>query len=133
MNIPSTGNVYFFESQTDIEVSGPYATIRADELGAVIQRFASWGTMLTTHPRLAESLGDAGTSHIKLTKDVWMAITKAQVEKTYPNIILPMHTFTTAMRVMSISRAVVQQPEFGEMLAEETASGRRRYLIDPSP
>lgn len=120
MNIPTTGNVYFFETQKDIEVSGPYATIRAEELGAVIQRFASWGTMIVTHPKLAESLGDAGAAHITMTTDIWMAITKAQDEKTYPNIILPMHTFTTAMRVMSISRVVVRQPEFGEMLADET-------------
>jgi hypothetical protein len=101
-------------------VSGPYATISAKELGAVIQRFASWGTMPTTHPKLAESLGDTSAAHIKLTTDIWMAITKAQDEQTYPNIILPMHTFTTAMKVMIISRAVVLQPEFGEMLAEET-------------
>jgi len=32
MNIPSTGNVYFFETQKDIDVSGPYATISAEEL-----------------------------------------------------------------------------------------------------
>ncbi|MGE5377454.1 MAG: hypothetical protein ACM3XO_20540 [Bacteroidota bacterium] len=119
MNIPSTGNVYFFETQKDIDVSGPYATISAEELGAVIQLFATWRTMLTAHPIVDESIRDAASAHIQLTADLQRAITKAQDEHTYPNVILPMHTFITAMKVMSISRAVVRQPEFGAMLAEE--------------
>jgi hypothetical protein len=119
MNVPSTGNVYFFETQQDIDVSGPYATISATELGAVIQRFATWRTMLTAHPILDESIRDAASAHIQLTADLQSAVTKAQNEHTYPNVILPMDTFITAMKVMSISRAVVRQPEFGAMLAEE--------------
>jgi hypothetical protein len=119
MNIPSTGNVYFFETQQDVDVSGPYATISAKELEAVTQRFASWRTMLTTHPILDESVRDAASAHIQLTADLQRAITRAQDQHTYPNVILPMHTFITAMRVMSISRSVVRQPEFGAMLAEE--------------
>jgi hypothetical protein len=119
MNIPSTGNVYFFETQKDIDVSGPYATMSSKVLGVVIQRFATWRTMLATHPILDESVRDAASDHVHLTADLQRAITKAQDENTYPNVILPMQTFITAMRVMSISRAVVRQPEFGEMLAEE--------------
>lgn len=119
MNIPSTGNVYFFETQQDVDVSGPYATISAEELGAVIQRFSSWATMLAAHPILDASVRDAASAHIQLTADLQRAITQAQDEHTYPNVILPMHTFITAMKVMSISRAVVRQPEFGAMLAEE--------------
>jgi hypothetical protein len=119
MNIPSTGNVYFFETHEDIEVSGPYATISAKELGAVIQCFSSWRTMLAAHPILDESVREAASAHVKLTADLQRAITKAQDEHTYPNVILPMDTFLTAIKVMSISRAVVRQPEFGAMLAEE--------------
>jgi len=57
--------------------------------------------------------------HTIKPKSYFSAVPKAQNEHTYPNVILPMHTFLTAMKVMSISRAVVRQPEFGAMLAEE--------------
>ena len=119
MNIPSTGNVYFFETPHDIDVSGPYATISAEEFGAVIQRFTSWGTMLATHPILDETVRDAASAHIRLTADLQRAISESQRQNTYPNIILPVHKFTTAMAVMNLSRTVVLEPEFGEMLAEE--------------
>jgi hypothetical protein len=119
MAIQSKVNVHFFESRKDIDVSGPYATISAEELGAVTRRFASWRDMLTTHPRLAESLGDASTAHIALATDLELAIMESRRENTYPNIILPMGKFTTAMTVMRLSRTVVLEPEFGEMLAEE--------------
>ncbi len=120
MNIPSTSNVYFFESQKDVELSGPYATISAEELEAVTRRFSIWKVMLSSHARSAGPLGDASRAQIKLSTDLQMAILQSQRESTYPNVILPMDTFITAMAVMKLSRTVVLEPEFGEMIAEET-------------
>lgn len=120
MNIPSTSNVYFFESQKDVELSGPYATISAEELEAVTRRFSIWKVMLSSHARSAGPLGDASRAQIRLSTDLQMAILQSQRESTYPNVILPMDTFITAMAVMKLSRTVVLEPEFGEMIAEET-------------
>jgi hypothetical protein len=120
MNIPSPSNVYFFESQKDVELSGPYAMISAEELEAVTRRFSIWKVMLSSHARSAGPLGDASRAQIRLSTDLQMAILQSQRESTYPNVILPMDTFITAMAVMKLSRTVVLEPEFGEMIAEET-------------
>src|SRR5512139_81433 len=103
MNIPSTSNVYFFESQKAVELSGPNATISAEELEAVTRRFSIWKVMLSSHARSAGPLGDASRAQIRLSTDLQMAILQSQRESTYPNVILPMDTFITAMAVMKLS------------------------------
>ena len=84
------------------------------------RRFSIWKVMLSSHARSAGPLGDASRAQIRLSTDLQMAILQSQRESTYPNVILPMDTFITAMEVMKLSRTVVLEPEFGEMIAEET-------------
>jgi hypothetical protein len=117
MNIPSTGNVYFFESQKDIDVSGPYATISAEELSAIIKRFVSWAAMVATYPDLAETFGDANTAHIKLATELRNAMKVSRQGGIYPNVVLPICKFRSVMTLMRISRLL--ESEMEEMIAHE--------------
>jgi hypothetical protein len=76
--------------------------------------------MLSSHAQSAGPLGDASRAQIKLSTDLQLAVLQSQRESTYPNVILPMDTFTAAMTVMKLSRTMVLEPEFAEMLAEES-------------
>jgi hypothetical protein len=117
MNIRSTDNVYFFDSETDIRGSRPYASISEEELTRLIQRFVSWAAILATHPKLAESFGDASTAHIMLATDLRMAVKKSRQENVYPNVVLITQKFEAAMKLMTISRAM--EPEFAGLIAGE--------------
>jgi len=115
VSIQSTDNIYFFESQKDIEVSGPYAILSAEVLAVVIQRFVSWAEMSATHPDLAESFGEASTAHIKLATDLRIAVKKSRQENTYPNVVLPAQKFKVAMTLMRLTSSL--ELECGERIA----------------
>jgi hypothetical protein len=117
MNILSTGNVYFFETQQDIDVSGPYATISVEELTSMVHRFVSWAAMVATHPEIAESFGEVSTIHIKLATDLRMAVKRSRQEHAYPNVVLPMQKFKAAMKLLTLTRAI--EPGFAGLIAGE--------------
>jgi hypothetical protein len=114
LNTQSLSNVYFFESQKDIGVSKPYATLNADELTSMIQRFVAWAAILATHPETAESFGDSSTAHIRLATDLRNAIRSSHKESKYPNVVLQEQKSFAAMELMR--RSTVLQPGLDEMM-----------------
>ncbi len=117
-------NVYFFESEKDIRGGRPYASLSEQELTRLIQMFVLWAAMLATHPKEAESFGDASTSHIMLATDLRTAVKKARKQNAYPNVVLQTHTYMAAMTLMRQSRAL--EPEFCNLLAAE----HRKWELD---
>jgi hypothetical protein len=125
MNIRSTDNVYFFDSENDVRGSRPYASLSQEELASLIQRFVSWAGILATHPKLAESFGDASTAHIMLATDLRMAMKKSRQDNVYPNVVLPTQKFKAAMKLATISRAM--EPEFAALIAGENQMWEEDY------
>lgn len=125
MNTRSASNINFYGSRKDIGVSEPYATISAEELTAVIKRFVSWAAMIATHPDIAETLGGASTTPIRLATDLRAAIKNALQNGIYPNVVLPTQRLTAAKTMMRISRQL--EPEIGEMIIYESQKWEEEY------
>ena len=118
MPTPSKNNVNLYETLQAIKTSVPYARIDADELSLVIQRFVTWSAMLVTHPDTAAKFGDLSTTCIQLATDLRTAIKVSQETHTYPDVVLPMSNYFTAMKIYIESRSL--DPVVAEMIEQES-------------
>lgn len=118
MPTPSKNNVKLYETLQTIETSIPYAKIDADELSLVIQRFVSWSAKLVTHPDTTAKFGDLSTTCIQLATDLRTAIKVSQETHTYPDVVLPMSKYFTAMKIILESRSL--DPVVAEMIEQES-------------
>ena len=117
MPTPSKNNVNFYETLQDIETSVLYASVNADELSLVIRRFVSWSQMLLTHPDMAAKFGDLSTTCIQLATGLRTAMRVSRNAHTYPDVILPMNKYSTAMKIYTES--CTPRPELPDFLVQE--------------
>jgi hypothetical protein len=110
-------HVRLYNALQDIETSVPYAKIDADELSLVIRRFVTMSAMLITHPDTATKFGALSTTCIQLATDLRTAMKVSRDTRTYPDVVLPMNKYSTAMKIYAEASSL--DPAITKMIEQE--------------
>ena len=81
--------------------------------------------MLVTHPDTETRFGELSATCIQLATDLRTAMKASQETHTYPDVVLPLSKYFTAMKIYIESRSL--DPVVAEMIEQESRRWEEDY------
>jgi len=97
-------NVNFYGSLKDFAFAEPYAVLSDSEVSSILKRFDRWVSMIATHPKLVDMLGDSVTTQIKMVTALRVAVKNSMQAGIFPNVILSPNEYQATMTFLAETR-----------------------------